>query len=102
MTEHEVLSGTVHARGRLPRGRDHPDRRLEAYYRERRVTRSEVDARKKRGEDVEFWEYYHMVLMAKNIRGWRSLSLLSSESFRSGGYRKHCVDDELLDKWPRT
>ena len=100
MTEHEVLSGTVHHIDACRASGIMPIVGLEAYYRERRITTSEVQSRKKRGEDVsQFWEYFHMVILAKNVRGWRSLMLLSSESFRSGGYRKHCVDDELLDKY---
>jgi DNA polymerase-3 subunit alpha len=55
---------------------------------------------RKNGEDVEpFFPYYHMVLLAKNIRGWRALSQLTSESYRSGFYKKPCIDDELLDRY---
>jgi len=100
MTEHAVLSGAVHHIDACHEVGITPIVGVEAYYRPRRITTAQVDAMRKRGEDVEeFWAYYHMVLLAKDIRGWRSLKLLTSEAFRSGGYRKPCIDDELLDRW---
>jgi DNA polymerase III subunit alpha len=99
MTEHAVLSGVVHHMDACREVGIVPIVGVEAYYRERRITRAEVDARRKRGEDVSEWfPYYHMLLLAKNIKGWRSLKLLTSEAFRSGFYRKPCIDDELLDR----
>jgi DNA polymerase-3 subunit alpha len=100
MTEHAVLSGVVHHMDACYKVGIVPIVGVEAYYRPRRVTTAQVDAMRKRGEDVEaFWPYYHMVLLAKDIRGWRSLKLLTSEAFRSGLYRKPCIDDELLDRY---
>jgi DNA polymerase-3 subunit alpha len=100
MTEHAVLSGVVHHMDACYKVGIMPIVGVEAYYRPRRVTTAQVDAMRKRGEDVEpFWPYYHMVLLAKDIRGWRSLKLLTSAAFRDGFYRKPCIDDELLDRY---
>jgi DNA polymerase III subunit alpha len=100
MTEHAVVSGVVHHMDACREVGITPIVGVEAYYRPRRVANTEVEAMRKRGEDVEeFFPYFHMVLLAKDIRGWRSLKLLTSESYRSGFYRKPCIDDELLDKW---
>jgi DNA polymerase III alpha subunit (gram-positive type) len=99
MTEHAVLSGTVHHMDACHRVGILPIVGLEAYYRRRRITNVEVESMRKRKLDVEEFEpYFHMVLIAKNIRGWRTLKLLSSEAYRSGFYKKPCVDDDLLEK----
>lgn len=45
------------------------------------------------------FEFFHMVLLAKNGIGWRNLMLLTSEAYRSGFYRKPCIDLELLEKY---
>jgi DNA polymerase-3 subunit alpha len=89
MTEHAVLSGVVHHIDACREVGITPIVGVEAYYRERRQP----------FDKATNWEYFHMLLLAKNIRGWRSLKLLTSEAYRSGFYRKPCIDDELLDKW---
>jgi DNA polymerase-3 subunit alpha len=100
MSEHAVLSGTVHHIDACERVGILPITGLEAYYRRRRVANTEVASMRKRGIDVtEFEPYFHMVLIAKNVRGWRTLKQISSESFRSGFYKKPCIDDELLEKY---
>jgi DNA polymerase III subunit alpha len=99
-TEHAVLSGTVHHVDACNKVGILPIVGLEAYYRRRRVANTQVDAMRKNGEDVEpFHEYFHMVIQAKNVRGWRTLKLLSSAAYRDGFYRKPCIDDELLDRY---
>jgi DNA polymerase-3 subunit alpha len=89
MTEHGVLSGTVHHIDACREVGITPIVGLEGYYREQR----------KPFDKETNWEYFHMLLLAKDLRGWRALSALSSESYRSGFYRKPCFDDELLDKY---
>lgn len=89
MTEHAVLSGTVHHIDACREVGVTPIVGVEAYYRERRQP----------FDKETNWEYFHMLLLAKNIRGWRSLCALTSEAYRTGFYRKPCIDDELLDKW---
>jgi DNA polymerase-3 subunit alpha len=89
MTEHAVLSGAVHHVDACREVGITPIVGVEAYYRERRQP----------FDKETNWEYFHMLLLAKDLRGWRSLKLLTSEAYRSGFYRKPCIDDELLDKW---
>lgn len=99
-TNHAVLSGVVHHIEACKDVGITPIIAVEAYYRERRVSKTQIDEMRKQGQNVEpFWEYFHMVLLAKNVRGWRSLKLLTSEAYRSGYYRYPCIDDELLDRW---
>jgi len=41
-------------------------------------------------------KYWHLVLIAQNLEGWRNLLKLSSASFTEGYYYKPRIDDELL------
>lgn len=79
MTEHAVLSGVMHHIDACREVGITPIVGVEAYYRERRMP----------FEKETNWEYFHMLLLAKNIRGWRSLKLLTSEAYR-------CVTPETL------
>lgn len=47
------------------------------------------------------WRYkrWHMVLLAKNLKGWHNLIKITSESFASGFYQNPCFDWELLEKY---
>jgi DNA polymerase-3 subunit alpha len=49
-------------------------------------------------KDVEHKKAYHLILLAKNIDGWKNLMKLSTEGQLSGFYHKPCVDYELLKK----
>jgi DNA polymerase-3 subunit alpha len=89
MTEHAVLSGVVHHMDACREVGIQPIVGVEAYYRPNRLDHNKETN----------WEYFHMLLLAKDVRGWRSLKLLTSEAFRTGFYRKPCIDDELLNRW---
>jgi DNA polymerase-3 subunit alpha len=41
-------------------------------------------------------KYYHLILIAKNVTGYRNLMQLSSRSYTEGFYYKPRVDEELL------
>ncbi|MEI6876751.1 MAG: DNA polymerase III subunit alpha, partial [Spirochaetota bacterium] len=41
-------------------------------------------------------KYWHLVLLAENVEGWRNLLKLSSASFTEGFYYKPRIDEELL------
>lgn len=47
------------------------------------------------------WRFrrWHLVLLAKNLKGWHNLIKISSEAFASGFYQSPCVDWELLEKY---
>lgn len=87
-TNHASLSGVVHHMRACEDVGILPIVAVEAYYRPRRFP-----------QDKTNWEYFHMVLLAKDLRGWRSLKLLTSQAYRDGWYRKPCIDDELLERW---
>ena len=40
--------------------------------------------------------YYHLILIAKNVEGYRNLMMLTSRSFTEGMYYKPRIDEELL------
>lgn len=97
MTEHAVLSGVVHHMKACADVGIIPIVGVEAYYRPNRLVGAYYGP-KSIEHTRDTWSYYHMILLAKDIRGWKSLMLLTSEAFRSGFYRKPCIDDALLDK----
>ncbi len=41
-------------------------------------------------------KYYHLILIAKNVEGYRNLMMLTSRSFTEGMYYKPRIDEELL------
>lgn len=95
-TNHGVLSGTVHHVKACLEVGILPIVAVEAYYRPNRLVGAHY------GKDSlehtsDTWSAYHMVLLAKDLRGWRSLVRLTSEAYRSGFFRKPCIDDALLD-----
>lgn len=101
MTEHAVLSGVVHHMDACREVGILPIVGVEAYYRPQRVSNRQIEAMRKAGDlaAVEALQpYYHMLILARDVRGWRNLKLLTSEAYRSGLYKKPCVDDELLDR----
>lgn len=44
-------------------------------------------------------KYYHLVLLAKNMKGYQNLVMLSSLSFTEGFYYKPRIDREILEKF---
>lgn len=44
-------------------------------------------------------KYYHLILLAKNVEGYRNLCLLTSRSFTEGMYYKPRIDEELLREY---
>jgi DNA polymerase III alpha subunit len=63
---------------------------VEAYFREDRTIRGDKEVLK---------EYYHLVLIAKNLKGWHNLLRLTSEAYSTGFYGKPCVDWDLLERY---
>src|SRR5574344_2120936 len=43
--------------------------------------------------------YYHLILIAKNVEGYKNLSMLSSIAYTEGIYYKPRIDWELLQKY---
>ena len=41
-------------------------------------------------------KYYHLILIAKNIEGYKNLCILSSRAYTEGMYYKPRIDEELL------
>ena len=96
LTDHATLSGILH-HIKACAGLDSDGNRIhepiipivgcEVYYRDNRKLHQR--------ENKEYW---HMVLLAKNIEGWRSLLRITSEAYASGFYYKPCVDPVLLEE----
>lgn len=89
-TNHCTLAGTLHHLRACREGGLMGIAGCEVYYRPNR---------KVQGDKNWLRVYFHLTLIAKNKRGWRSLMSLVSEAHRSGFYGRACVDDELLEKY---
>lgn len=44
-------------------------------------------------------KYYHLILLAKNVEGYRNLCMLSSRAYTEGMYYKPRIDEELLRQY---
>lgn len=91
-TDHGTLSGALHHIAACRKVGIVPIVGVEAYYRPNRKSRMTRQA-------------WHLVLLAKNLRGWHNLLRLVSTAYADqseggGFYQNPCVDDELLDLYP--
>ena len=86
LTDHGTLGGALH---HIQACIDHeifPIVGVEAYYKPNRSPHDQTNR-----------DYYHMVLLAKNMKGWKNLLALTSASYRDDSfYYKPIIDDELL------
>ncbi len=57
---------------------------------------SRLDRKGGRGSDFEGAGNYHLILLAQDLRGYRNLSRLVSQSYKDGFYYKPRIDKELL------
>lgn len=88
LTDHGTLGGALHHIQACTQYGLFPIVGVEAYY---KPTRSPHDSGNR--------DYFHTVLIAKNMTGWRNLLALTSASYRDDAfYYKPIVDDELLKK----
>lgn len=88
-TDHGTLSGALHHIAACRKAGIVPIVGVEAYYRPNRKSRMTRSA-------------WHLVLLAKNLKGWHNLLRLVSTAYADpteggGFYQYPCVDDELLD-----
>src|ERR1035437_6230269 len=62
---------------------------IETYWRPNRLVR-----------DKE-WRYrkWHLVLLAKNLKGWHNLMKISSRAYADGFYQSPCIDWELMEEY---
>ena len=99
ITDHGTLSGILHhieaCKGLDKEGKEKIHEPLkaivgiEAYFRPDRLK-----------HDAENKEYYHMVLLAKGMDGYRSLLRIASEAHREESfYYKPCIDADLLRRF---
>jgi DNA polymerase-3 subunit alpha len=88
LTDHGTLSGALHHYEACKKAGVMPILGVEVYFRPNRLQ-----------HDAENKEYYHLVLIAKDLKGWHNLMRITSEAYHSGFYYKPCVDFELLDRY---
>ena len=88
-TNHGTLSGSLKHMKACNEVGISPICGIETYWRPDRLVR-----------DKE-WRFrkWHLVLLAKNLKGWHNLIKISSEAFSSGFYQSPCVDWELLKQY---
>lgn len=55
--------------------------------------------RRERGESESSIKYYHLILLAKNEKGYENLRVLSSRAYTEGMYYKPRIDEELLREY---
>lgn len=86
LTDHGTLGGALHHIQACEKQEIHPIVGVEAYYKPDRTVHDQTNK-----------SYYHMVLLAKSMDGWKNLLALTSASYRDDAfYYKPIVDDELL------
>ena len=51
------------------------------------------------GNIVKHDEYHHLILLAKNMKGYKNLIKLSTISYLEGFYRKPRIDDSMLEEF---
>lgn len=61
--------------------------------------RSRTERSKVTAEDFERAGNNHLILLAKNMTGYRNLSRLVSQSYIDGFYYKPRIDKEILEEW---
>lgn len=88
LTDHGTLSGIPHHMKACLEEGIFPICGVEAYFKENRLIQNSDNK-----------TAYHMILFAKNLKGWQNLVKLSSEAHRSGFYYKPCIDYQLLEKY---
>ena len=93
-TDHGTLSGALHHIAACREAKIMPVVGVEAYYRPNRLTAKQFKQQRA----------WHLILLAKNLRGWHNLLRLCSIAYADpdeggGFYQYPCVDDELLDKY---
>lgn len=88
ITDHGSLAGTLYHYEACEKHGIKPILGMEAYFRQD----ISADRAAKRNQ-----EYFHLVLLAKNLEGWRNLMRLSSAGFMEENfYQKPCIDWRLL------
>lgn len=89
LTDHGTLAGAAHHINACSEAGVLPIVGCEVYYRPYRKVQGQKELR---------YEYFHLVLLAKNYAGWKNLMAISTEAHQTGYYEKPCVDLELLHK----
>lgn len=88
LTDHGSLSGALHHYKACKELELVPLLGVEAYFKPNRFLK-----------DVENKEFFHLVLIAKDLVGWHNLMRITSEAYHSGFYHKPCIDFDLLSRY---
>jgi DNA polymerase-3 subunit alpha len=89
LTDHGNMSGALHHIRACDASGLFPIVGVEAYFRANRLEHTPDNK-----------QSYHMVLLARNLKGFRNLLKLTSESYRPESfYHTPCVDYELLERY---
>lgn len=94
LTDHGTMSGALHHIKACRDARVIPISGVEAYFRPDRSVR---------GKEYQH-EHWHMVLWAKNLKGWHSLLRLTSEAYKEnteggGFFQVPAMDWELMERY---
>lgn len=88
LTDHATMAGALHHIKACTKEGILPICGVEAYFRPDRTIRDSTNK-----------QSWHMVLLARNMRGWKNLMAITTEAYLTGFYGRPCVDWELLEKY---
>lgn len=89
LTDHATLAGTLKHIEACGAAGIVPICGVEAYFRDDRLVRDDKDA---------LWSYSHLVLLAKDHRGWLNLMRATSKAYTEGFYGKPALDWNVLEE----
>jgi DNA polymerase-3 subunit alpha len=95
MTDHGNMFGAVDFYQACEKGGVQPIIGCEVYV----APRSRFDKAQARSEDPETGGNYHLVLLARNEKGYRNLCRLVTQAYTEGFYYKPRIDRELLEEF---
>lgn len=99
LTDHGTMSGIVGFYDACKKEGIKPILGMEAYitpYGHSRFEREKYDVPDLRGKPGSMRNYYHLILLAKNIKGYENLCALSTKSYAEGYYYKPRIDCDIL------
>ncbi len=101
LTDHGVMYGVSEFYKKAKKAGIKPILGMEAYinFNARRFTKESKNLHTNNGQDKEAKKYNHLVLLVKNLEGYKNLMKLSTLGFKEGYYYKPRIDLELLKRY---
>lgn len=94
ITDHGVMFGTIEFYKLCKQAGIKPIIGIEAY-----ISTTDRFSKAEKVDGKAGKNYYHIILLAKNLTGYKNLCILSSIGFSEGFYRKPRIDKEVLESY---